>query len=99
MSTIHHIKFRMKEKQQLDDLLRRVPFDTGCCGPVRFKDGTIHVDGFVTASQLAQIEAEGIELEMRKDLTEHLAARRAEVGKGDRFDGGRIAPKGLGIKK
>lgn len=98
MKNIHHISFDLTSKEQLDELLRRIPLDTGCSGPRRAKDGTIHVDAFVSDEQLADLKRSGITVERSENITEHLVARMNEVGKGDRFEKGRITPKGLGTK-
>ncbi len=39
----------------------------------------------------------GYKLEVGENVSELGIRRQSEVGKGDRFDGGRIAPKGMGV--
>jgi hypothetical protein len=55
---------------------------------------------FVTAQQLeALTKIEGCEAQVIEDATEVGKKRQREVGKGDRFEGGKKAPRGLGKKE
>lgn len=64
---------------------------------VKFADGTVSVDLFVTERQRQEFERYGLRVEMSFDASERGRERRSEIGTGNRFDGGRL-PSGLGIK-
>jgi len=93
-----HITFTCKRREELDELLALAPIDLGCAGPRKDADGIIHVNGFATHEQAIALEKAGVQFDHREDITEHLKARMAEVGKGDRFAKGRIVPRGFGTK-
>lgn len=94
-----HVRFTCKRREELDEWLAIAPMDLGCAGPRRDSEGLIHVDGFATPEQVALLERAGVRFDHRQDITDHLKARMAEVGKGDRFEKGRVVPHGYGMKK
>jgi len=84
---------------QVDELLRRGEFDFGDHPTITPNpDGTGNLDLFVTRSQIEALQAAGYELEVGLNLSARARERVAEVGQGDRFDGGRVPPRGLGRK-
>ena len=84
-------------RQTLAKLLRDRLLDVG---PANLRPDTkeIEVHLYLTERQIAQLKKEGWKLEVHENLSEVGRARQKEVGKGDRFEGGRIPPKGLGKK-
>jgi len=85
------------------ETLARVLAETGLdfgCRP----HGTLNPDGsstlqvYATEERIAQLQAAGYQVERGENVSASGRERRSEVGKGDRFDGGRIAPRGLGEK-
>lgn len=54
---------------------------------------------FVTERQIKALEGEKVSIKVYENVSEIGRQRQKEVSKGDRFEGGKIAPKGLGIKK
>jgi hypothetical protein len=80
--------------------------DLGCGGARRNPDGAWTVDAYVTeevASSLeragAGLEGAGVRVIVDRQFAARMAARQAEVGAGDRFQGGRAAPRGVGRKE
>ena len=61
-------------------------------------DGTGNLDLFVSRAEIAVLQAEGYQIEIGANLSARARARLTEVGQGDRFEGGRIPPRGLGRK-
>ena len=56
------------------------------------------LDLFVTGHQLGELRSEGFEIEVVNNQSERARERRAEIGEGDRFEGGRVPPTGIGRK-
>ena len=77
------------------ELLRKGPFDVG---PMRQRDKDLEVTLFAGREQIERLKREGWKLEVHENLSEIGRRRQKEVGKGDRFQGGKIPPKGLGKK-
>jgi len=61
-------------------------------------DGTGGLDLFVTRAQAAELEAEGVGVAFGHNQSARARARIAELGEGDRYEGGRVIPRGLGRK-
>lgn len=85
--------------ESLVELLGRVDLDVGDrplveAGP----EGTGTLLAFAPAGQIAELESSGYRVETVANLSELGRSRQAEVGQGDRFEGGRVAPRGLGAK-
>jgi hypothetical protein len=86
-------------KEQINQLLREGDIDIGDHPNVADnRDGTGSLDAFLTSRQIETLRADGYEVSIGDNLSEQARVRLAEVGKGDRYDGGRIAPEGLGRK-
>ena len=85
------------DRESLAQLLRKRLLDVG---PVHAASGTkeIEVHLFVNEEQILQLRKDEWRLEVHENLSEVGRNRQKEVGKGDRFEGGNIAPKGLGTK-
>lgn len=56
------------------------------------------ITGFLTQPQIDELTKRGWKLRIETNLSEVGRERQKEVGRGDRFAGGKIAPKGLGRK-
>lgn len=54
---------------------------------------------FLNKQEIAELEKGGYELEVGENVSEQGLKRQTEVAKGDRFDGGRVPPEGLGVKR
>lgn len=61
-------------------------------------DGAGRLDLFVSRAQLEQLESEGYRVDIDSNQSARARERLAEVGEGDRFEGGRVPPRGLGRK-
>jgi hypothetical protein len=86
-------------KEQINQLLREGDIDIGDHPNVADnRDGTGSLDAFLTSRQIETLRADGYEINIGDNLSEQARVRLAEVGEGDRYDGGRIAPEGLGRK-
>jgi len=85
---------------ELDRLLRSVPLDVGCSHPHfgRHDDGSFILFAYATMEQAGQLRHLGHRIEVGENMSERARRRQSEIGKGDRFQGGKIAPRGLGRK-
>lgn len=85
------------EKEPLIQLLKEFPMDAGelHVNP-RTKKAEVHL--FVDGRQIDYLKKHGWKFEILENMSEVGRARQKEVGKGDRFEGGKIPPKGLGKK-
>jgi hypothetical protein len=54
---------------------------------------------FLNLEEVEQLRADKFQPEVGENVSELGLKRQTEVAQGDRFDGGRIAPKGLGVKR
>jgi hypothetical protein len=91
---------RLKGNQeQIDELLRRGEVDAGDHPHISDnRDGTGWLDLFLTSRQIESLRASGHEIQIGENLSEQGRVRLADIGSGDRYDGGRTAPQGLGRK-
>ena len=83
------------------ELLKRFDLDVGCRPHVHPNDdGTGTLTAFATQERIGEIQAAGYLVETGENVSE-LGRRRqeSEIGKGDRFEGGRVVPRGLGKKE
>ncbi|MEH6471239.1 MAG: hypothetical protein V7752_08315 [Halopseudomonas sp.] len=85
------------DRDCLARLLRNEILDVG---PIQSRADAdeIEVHLYVDTSKIQLLKKAGWKLEVRENLSEIGRKRQKEVGKGDRFDGGRIIPTGLGKK-
>lgn len=86
-------------RDQALELVQRGGFDYGdrphwAEGP----EGTGRLDLFVSQAQIDGLRAEGIEVDVESNQSARARERLSEIGEGDRFEGGRIPPTGLGRK-
>lgn len=62
-------------------------------------DGSGTLYAFAPEAQIRELEATGYKVEVGENVSETGRLRMAEVSEGDRYEGGRIPPRGLGIKR
>jgi len=76
-----------------------VPIDFGCAGPRVHPGGEVTASVLVRTSALEQLRERSslVRVEVLGDFSANLAARRAEVGKGNRFADRHTLPDGLGV--
>jgi hypothetical protein len=86
-------------RESFNKLLREYDLDVGDRPLVEPKaEGAGTLLAFAPASQIKELEAAGYRVEVGENISEIGRQRQAEVGEGDRFEGGRVAPLGLGMK-
>lgn len=85
------------DRESLTRLLRKEILDVG---PMHTRPHSKEVEVHIYANeeQIKKLKEYGWKLEVRENLSEVGRKRQEEVGKGDRFEGGKVPPKGLGKK-
>lgn len=84
---------------QINQLLREGEVDIGDHPNIADnRDGTGSLDAFLTSLQIETLRADGYDITVGENISAQARVRLAEVGKDDRFDGGRAAQEGLGRK-
>lgn len=89
---IFRIKISTKNLDVLTSFLRENPIDMHETGPRREKDGLISVEAYVSDVVINRLERAGLDVEVFEDMTELGKRRQSEVGKEDRFEGGKNPP-------
>jgi hypothetical protein len=85
--------------ETITELLRRFDLDVGDrphIDPIAETRGTLYA--FASREQIGEIEAAGYTVEIGENVSETGRQRMTEVSEGDRFEGGRVPPRGLGRK-
>ncbi len=86
-------------RESFDSLLNKFDLDVGCRPHLHATpDGTGILSAFATTDRIRELESAGYVVEVGENASELGRRRQEEVGKGDRFEGGRIVPRGLGEK-
>ncbi|MEH6648857.1 MAG: hypothetical protein V7707_02395 [Motiliproteus sp.] len=85
------------DRDCLSQLLRSEVLDVG---PIQSQADSdeIEVHIYANKDQIKALKKYGWTVNVRENLSEIGRKRQKEVGKGDRFQGGKIAPTGLGQK-
>ncbi len=92
------VLIRARDLEALRPLLLE-GFDFGCrLHPEQAADGSVTAQAYVEERELEPLRRRGYEVRVIADATAAGRERQAEVGRDDRFEGGRIAPRGLGRK-
>ncbi|MEK6335436.1 MAG: hypothetical protein AABM67_10845 [Acidobacteriota bacterium] len=86
-------------RETLARVLQEPALDFGCRPHAKLNlDGSATLQIYATEARIAELQAAGYQVERGENVSAIGRERQAEIGKGDRFEGGRIAPRGLGEK-
>ena len=96
---IMRITLKTANRETLGRLAREFRLDIGGGGPRRLPDGFIQTEAYVSEKLLPRIRKAGGNVNVIEDATKVGKARQKEVGRGDRYQRGKIAPRGLGRKE
>lgn len=96
---ILRIALRAPDRETLAKLVKEHRLDVGGGGPRRQPDGTLSMEAYVPQELLERLKKRKAVFEIIEDATEVGKQRQKEVGKGDRFEGGKKVPRGLGKKE
>ncbi len=75
--------------------VRKHPWDL--VGTRLDKEGRAVLTFYLTQTQIKYLEKEGVSAEVRENVSEIGRERQKEIGSGDRFEGGKIAPRPRGL--
>ena len=86
--------------EALNAVLRDHEIDFGCRPSVRRRDdGSLQVLALAPQVKIAALRGmKNLEISVGRNASEEGRARQKEVGQGDRFGGGKVAPRGFGEK-
>jgi hypothetical protein len=87
-------------RETLATLMQTFELDVGCRHPhvEPNPDRTASLLVYVTKDRIRELQEAGYKVETLENASEIGRQRQKEVGQGDRFEGGRVAPRGLGEK-
>jgi hypothetical protein len=89
----------------LHNLIREQNLDIGCTGGITSKDNKFSIDIYASEKEVTKLQekvlAEGLTKKISletTDITDHLSDRLKEVGTGNKYEGAKEVPHGLGKK-
>lgn len=87
-------------RETLAKLMQEVELDVGCRHPEveANPDRTATLLVYATKERIRELQDAGYKVETVENVSELGRQRQKEIGAGDRFEGGRVAPRGLGEK-
>jgi hypothetical protein len=96
---IMRIAIKAPNREALTNLAKEFPLDLGGGGPRRLPDGTMGMEAYTSEEVLDKLKLAGAVFDIMEDATKVGKERQKEVGRGDRFAGGKKVPRGLGRKE
>jgi hypothetical protein len=99
MAQVTKITVWVPDQKALNEILSAANVHTECGSPKRDSDGTFIVTLYGPAAEAQKIAALGHRHELDDSFGEALEQAQAQVSKTDRFQGGKIKPEGLGVKR
>lgn len=96
---IMRIALKTPNRETLTKLVKEFRLDIGGGGPRRLPDGTLSVEAYTPEEVLDRLKKAGAIFEIIGDATKAGKERQKEVGRGNRFEGGKMVPRGLGKKE
>jgi hypothetical protein len=99
MEQIVKIRIWVPDQNALKHILASAHVEHECGSPRRDSDNSFVVTLYATPAEAQKITSLGYRHETDDKFGEYLAERQAEVSKVDRFQGGKIKPEGLGVKR
>jgi hypothetical protein len=96
---VFRVALRAPDRATLAKIVREFGLDIDHQHPAeddRAKE--VRIDAFLTQREIDLLKSRDLELRVGENLSAVGRERQKEVGKGDRFKGGKTRPKGLGKK-
>jgi len=87
------------DQKSLSEILSEAKVELDCGSPKRDTDGNFVITLFATKSEAQKVAILGYKHELDEKYGDVLEQRQQEVSKVDRFQGGKIKPEGLGVKR
>src|SRR5580765_6804289 len=94
---VFHVSLLAPSREALAKAIRELALDVDHQHPEKRDDaaGELHTGAFLNQEQIEQLRQQGWKLEVHENLSEAGRERQKEVAQGDRFEGGKVPPKGL----
>lgn len=96
---ILRIALKARNQETLAYLVKKFRLHLGGIRPKRLPDDTLRMEAYVPEELLDELKKAGGVFEIIEDATKVGQERQKEVGRGDRFEGGKKVPRGLGKKE
>jgi hypothetical protein len=96
---IAKIKLFLPDQKSLNEVLALGNFSLECGSPRRDESGNFVVILYAPKAEANKIKATKFRHEIDEKYGDVLEERQKEVSKNDRFQGGKVKPEGLGVKK
>ena len=87
------------DQQALKTITASAKVSLDCGSPKRDESGNFVITLYATAAEAAKVTAPPFSSEVDDNFAAYLAERPQEVSRGDRFQGGKVKPEGLGTKQ
>lgn len=99
-----NVAFHAKEASHLYNVIRSNPeIDYGCKPVVMRSESEHKLHAIVSSEQLEvlkrDLDPDVVKIDMLHNLNKRQTTDYAPIGQGDRFKGGKVAPRGLGTRK
>jgi hypothetical protein len=99
MDKIAKITLWIPDLKALNEVLSAAKVVTECGSPKRDNDGNFIVTLYGTPAEAQKIAALSYRLEVDENFGDTLKEAQQQVSKTDRFQGGKVKPEGLGVKR
>jgi hypothetical protein len=96
---IMRIVVKAPNSETMVELMKEFRLHIGGRRPKQMPDDTWSMEAYVPEKMLDQLKEKGADFEIIEDATKVGKESLKEVGRGDRFEGGKITPHGLGRKE
>ena len=93
------VKVWVPDQKALKEVLSAGQFSLDCASPQRDANGQFQIIVYGPKAETDKLKKLKFRLEVDEKFGDVLEERQKEVSKTDRFEGGKIKPEGLGIKK
>lgn len=99
MDKIVKITVWIPGQQALNEILSQAKVSLECGAPKKDSDGNFEVTLYASPDEAKKITVLPYQHQIDEHYGEVLAERQKEVSQVDRFEGGKVKPTGLGVKR
>ena len=105
MDKVFKIIAHSENSDLLEDIISEQNLDIGCTGGITLKDKRFSIDIYASEEEITKLQEKVLEEGLTKkislettDITDQLSDRLKEVGTGNKYEGAKEVPHGLGKK-
>lgn len=99
MTDIVKITLWFPDQQALNEILSKANVSLDCGSPRRDESGHFVITLYASKGEAQKITSLNYRYELDEKFGDYLEQRQGEVSKTNRFKGGKVKPKGLGITR